>query len=216
MLNCTDQYITRKRGKENRLYSSGTCERDNGNQITRVSNAESALEGASNDSMCFDYDVAAIAKDMIVVSPVSNFDDSSSDGSDRIENVPSYELDCSVMLKGVETAVQEVAVTDSCNKDTIQFKSDATGTVTPSAAPEDGSSVMCPRTEDIWDIDIMKELTTVRPISSLDESCREILDNIENIPMFEVDCSFLLEYLGTDFQKAADVNDHDKDSIQFI
>ena len=105
--------------------------------------------------------------------------------TDRIENIPSYELDCSVMLKGVETAVQEAAVTDSCNKDTIQFKSEATGTVTPSASPEDVSSVMFPRTEDIWDIDFMKELTTECPISSVDESCCEILDNIEYIPMFE-------------------------------
>jgi hypothetical protein len=31
VLNCTDQYVTSKRGKENHLYSSGTCEQDNGN-----------------------------------------------------------------------------------------------------------------------------------------------------------------------------------------
>jgi len=78
VLNCTDQYVTSKRGKESHLYSSGTCERDKGNQITSVSNAESALEGASNDSMCIDYDVAAIAKD--VVPPVTNLDYSFSDG----------------------------------------------------------------------------------------------------------------------------------------
>jgi hypothetical protein len=114
VLNCTDQYVTSKRGKENHLYSSGTCERDNGKQITRVSNAESALEDANNDSTSIDSDIAAILEEMKVVSPVSNFSDSSCDTSDRIENIPSYELDCSVVLEDGRTEVQEVADINSC------------------------------------------------------------------------------------------------------
>jgi hypothetical protein len=53
-LNCTDQYATSKTRKINHVYSSGSCEQHNGNQITRVSNSESALEGANNDSMMID------------------------------------------------------------------------------------------------------------------------------------------------------------------
>jgi len=138
VLNCTDQYVTSKRGKENHLYSSVTCEQDNGNQINRVSNAESALEDASNASMSIDSDIAAIAKDMNVVSPLSSLDDSSSDSSGSIENIATYELECSVMLEDERTEVREAADINSCNKDSTQFTSDATGGLIPSAAHEDG------------------------------------------------------------------------------
>ena len=211
--NCTDQYVTSKRGKENHLYSSGTCEQDNRNQITRVS---TALGGASNDSMCIDYDVAAIVREMSVVSPVSSLDDSFCDGSEIIENIPSCELDCSVMLEDKKTEPQEATDIQSCDKDHTQCTSVVTTILTPSAAREDDSSVMCLQTEEICDFDIMKELNTFPPASILEHSSCEVSDIIENIGGFELDYSLLLEDAGTVFQLAADVNHHDKDSTQFI
>jgi hypothetical protein len=217
VLNCTDQHVTSKRGKENHLYSSGTIERDNGDQITRVSNAESALEDANNDSMSIDCVIAAIMKDVNVVSPVSSLHDSFCHNSDRIENIHSYELDCSVMLEDGRTEVQEAADINNCNKDSALFTSDAAGTLTPSAAHEDGPSVMCPRTKEIYNIDgIIKEHKTVSPVNNLDDSCCEMSDIIENIPSCELGYSKTLEDVGTEIQKAPDVNDHNTDSTQVI
>ena len=216
VLNCADQYVTSKRGKESHLYSSGTCEEDNGNQVNRVSDAESALEDASNDSMSIDCDVAAIAKDINVVSPLSSLHDSFCDCSGRIENIPSYELDCSVMLEDGRTEVREAADINSCNKDSTQFTSDATGALTPPAAREDGPNVMCPRTKEINNIDgIINEHRTVSPISSSDDSFCEMLDIIENNPSFELGYSRTLEDVGTEIKKATDINDHNKDSTEF-
>ena len=215
VLNCTDQYVTSKRGKENHLYSLGTFEQDNGNQITRVSNAEYALEGANNDSMFIDCDVAAILKDTYVVSAVSSLDSSFCDSSDWIENIPSWELDFSVMLEDGRTEVQEAADINSCNRDSTQFTSTATGTLTPFAAHEDGPSVMCQRTEEIYNNDgFVEEHKTVCPINSLDDSCCEMSD-IENIHSFELGYSKTLKDVGTEIQKTADVNDDNKDSTQF-
>lgn len=215
VLNCTDQYVTSKRGKENHLYSSGTFERDNGDQITGVSNAESALEDASNDSMSIDWDIAAIMKDVNVVCPVSILDDSLCHNSHRIENIPSCELDCSLTLEDGRTDVQEAADLNSCNKDSALFTSDATGTLTPSAAHEDGPSVMCSRTEEICNIDvIIKEHKTVSPVNNLDDSCCEMSD-IENILSCKLGYSKTLEDAGTEIQKAPDVIDHNKDNTQF-
>jgi hypothetical protein len=180
VLNCTDQYVTSKRGKDHHLNSSGTCERDNGNQITRVSNAESALEDASNDSMSTNCDVAAIAEVFNVVSPGSSFDNSFCDNSDRIENIPSHERECSVMLEDGRTEVQEAADINSCNKDSAHFTADATGTLAPSAAYK-----------------------TICPISSFYDSYFEHL----NFPSFGLDYSKTLEDAGTETQQAADVND---------
>ena len=142
---CTDQNVTSKRGKESHLYSSGTCEQDNGNQITRVSNAESALEDASNDTMSIDSDIAAIAKDMNVITPISSLDESFCDNPGRVENIPNYELDHSVMLEDGRTEGQEASDINGCNEDSTQCTSDATGILTQFAAHEDGPSVMCPR-----------------------------------------------------------------------
>jgi len=216
VLKCSDQYVTSKRGKADHLNSSGTCEQDNGNQITRVSNAESALEDASNDSMSTDCDIAAIAEDVNVVSPVSSFNDSFCDNSDRIENIPSYELESSVVLEDGRTEVQEAADINSCNKDSAHFTPDATGSLTPSAAYENGPSVMCPRTKEIYNTDgILREHKSVYPISSLDDSRREMSDITQNFPSFGLDYSKTLEEAGTEIQKAADINDHNKDSTQF-
>jgi hypothetical protein len=217
VLKCTDQYVTSKRGKEDHLNSSGTCEQDIGNQMTRVSIAESALEDASNDSMSTDCDIAAIAEDVNVVSPVSSFNDSFCDNSDRIENIPSYELECSVVLEDGRTEVQEAADINSCNKDSAHFTPDATGTLTPSAAYENGPSLMCPRTKEIYNIDdILREHKSDSPISRLDDSRCEMSDITENFPSFGLDYSKTLEDVGTEIQKAADINDCNIDITQFI
>ena len=215
VLNCTDHYVTSKRGKENHVYASGTCEQDNGNQITRFGNAESALEDASNDSMSIDCDITDIAKDINVISPVSRLDDSSCDSPDRMENIPSYELDCSVMLEDGRTEVQKAADMNNCNTDSTQLTSDATGPLTPYAAHEDGPFVVCPRTKEIYNIDaLINEHKTVSPISSLDDSCFKMSDIIENIPNFEQGYSKTLEDTGTEVQKAADINNCNTDSTQ--
>jgi len=215
--NCKDQYVTSKRGKENHLYSSSTCQQDNGNQITRVSNADSALEDSSNDSMSIDSDIAAIAKDTNVISPVSSLDDSFCDSPGSLEDICSYELDCSVMLEGGRTEGQEASDINSYNKDSTQFTSDATGTLTPFAAHEDGLSVMCPRTKEIYNIDdIINKFKTVSPISRLDDSCSEMSDIIEDFTNFELHYSKTLEDVGIEIQKLVDINDHNTDSTQFI
>jgi hypothetical protein len=192
-LNCTNQYVTSKRGKENHLYSSGTCERDNGNQVTRVSNAESALEDSSSDNMSIDCDIAAILKDTSVVTPVSSFSTSFCDSSDGIENIPSNELDCSVTLEDGRPEVHQAADINSCNKGSTQFTSTATGTLQPSAAHEDGPSVTYPRTKEIYDIDGIKELNIFSPVCILDDSCCELSEILESIPNFEQDYSFYSE-----------------------
>jgi hypothetical protein len=198
------------------MRSSGACERDNGNPITRVSNSESSLECANNYSMMIDCDIAVIGNDVNGVSPVSRIDDFSCDSSDRIENIPSYELDCSIMLEGGRTEVQEAADINSCNKDTAQFASDATGTLIPSAACEDGPSVMRPRSKYIYNIDgIIKEHTTVSPINSLDDSCCDLSYIIENTSSFERGYSKTLEDIMTEIQKIGDLHDCNKDSTQF-
>jgi hypothetical protein len=210
LLNCTDQYVTSERGKENHLYFSDTCERDNGNQATNISNAESAIEGPSNYRMSIDCDITAIVKEVTVPSPVSNLNDFFSYTTDMIENIPSCELDCSVMLEDVRTEVQKAADVNSCNKDGTKFKPDAGGTLTPSAALEDDRSIVCPRTEEIY------ELKTVSAVSSLDDLCNEISDIIEDIPSFELDYSSMLEDVQSEIQKAADMNNHNKNSTWFI
>jgi hypothetical protein len=217
VLNCTDHYVTSKRGKENHVYASGTCEQDNGNQITRFGNAESALEDASNDSMSIDCDITDIAKDINVISPVSRLDDSSFNMSDIIENIPNYEQGYSNTLEDTRTEVQKAADMNNCNTDSTQLTSDATGPLTPYAAHEDGPFVVCPRTKEIYNIDaLINEHKTVSPISSLDDSCFKMSDIIENTPNFELDYSFILEDVGTDIQKAFDINDLSEDITQFI
>jgi hypothetical protein len=123
--------------------------------------------------MSIDCDIAAIAKDVNVVSPLSplsSSDDSFCDSSGSIENIPTYELDCSVMLEDERTEVQEAADINSCNKDSRQFTSDASVGLTPSASREDGPSVVCPRTKEIYNIDdIINEYRIVSSISSLDD-----------------------------------------------
>jgi hypothetical protein len=210
VLNCTDQYVTSKRRKENHPCFSDTCEQDNGNLVTSISNAESALEGASNYSMSIDCDITAILKEVEVTSPVSNLDDSFSDSSDMVVNISGYELDYSVMSENVRTEVHAAADINNCNKESTQFTSDAKGTLTPFVAHEDGPPVVCPITKEIY------ELKTVPAISSLDVPCIEVSDIIENIHSFQLDPSTLLEYVITEIQKAADVSNNNKDSTQFI
>jgi hypothetical protein len=208
--NCADQYANSKRGKDNYPDFSVTCERDNGNQVTSVSNAESALEGASNYSMSIDCDITAIVKEVKVLSPVSNLDDSFSDNSDMVENIPSGELDFCVLSEDVRTEVQKAADINSCNKDSTQFTSDARGTLTPCAALEDGTSIAYPTTKETY------ELETAFPISNLNDPCSEMSDIIEIIPSFELDYSIMLKDVKSEIQKAADINNHNKDSTQFI
>jgi hypothetical protein len=210
LLNCTDQYVTSERGKENHLYFSDTCERDNGNQVTNISNAESALEGASNDRMSIDCDITAIVKEVEVPSPVSNLDDSFSYTSDMTENIPSCELDCSVMSEDVRTDVQKAADVNSRNKDGTQFKPDARGTSTPCAALEADSSIVCARTKKTYDLE------TVSAIGSLDDHYSEISNIIEDIPSSELDYSFMLEDVRSEILKASYGNNHNKDSTWFI
>ena len=93
--------------------------------------------------------------------------------------------------------------------------SDATGILKTFAAHEDGPSVMCPRTEEIYDSDDTEELKTVSPISSVDDFCCEMSDIIKNIPTFELSYSKILEDGTTEVQEAADINSSNKDSTQF-
>jgi hypothetical protein len=74
---------------------------------------------------------------------------------------------------------------------------------------------MCPRTKENYDIDVIKELNTCSPISSLDDPCC-MSDIIENIPSFELDYSFIFDGVGSDIPLAPAINDCDKDSTQFI
>jgi hypothetical protein len=218
VLNCTNQYVTSKKGKENHLYFSGSCERDNGNHVINVTNGESALEVASNYSMSVDCEVDAIVKEFKIVSPISNLEGSFCESSDTTENIPSYELDCSVILEDVRTDVQRAADISSCNKDSAQFISDARGTLIPFSAHEDGPCGMFPKTEEVYGIDgTVKEFEVVSPFSNLDYYSCEISDLISNILNYdEQDCSVMLEDVRTDVQKAADISSCNKDSAHFI
>jgi hypothetical protein len=118
-------------------------------------------------------------------------------------------------LEVVGTESQKAADVNYRNKDSTQFTSTAIGTITPFAAL-DGPSVMCPRRKDIDDIDSIKELRTPSPISSLDESFYDMSDFTENISSFELDYSFVLEGVGTEIPKTADVNDCNKGCTQFM
>jgi hypothetical protein len=51
------------------------------------------------------------------------------------------------VLEDGRTDVQEVADINSPNKDSARITPDVTGTLTPSAAYENGPSVMCSRTK---------------------------------------------------------------------
>jgi hypothetical protein len=165
--------------------------------------------------MKIDCDFAAIVEDFKVVSPVSSIHDLLCDSSDRIENIPNYESDCSVLLEYVGTEVQEAIDINSCNNDGTQFIADAKET--PFATHEDGPSIMDLETKEIYGIDdAVKELKTVPQISSLDDPCCEISDIIENIPSFELDYSIIFEDGGTEIQKATDVNNCNKESTQVI
>lgn len=165
--------------------------------------------------MKIDCDIAAIVKDFEVVSPVSSIHDLLCDRSDKIENIPDYELDCSVMLKDLRTEVQEAVDINSCNKYGTQFTANTKGT--PFAAHDNGPSIMSVGTKEIYGIyDTVKELTSVHRISSLDDPCCELSDIIENVPSFEMDYSIIFEDGGTEIQKAADVNNCKKESAQFI
>ena len=92
------------------------------------------------------------------VSPISSMGDSCCEMSHVIENIPTFVLGYSKSLEDLKTEVQEAADINSSNKDSTQFTSNATGILTPSAAHEDGPSFMCPRIEEIYDIDDTKEL----------------------------------------------------------
>ena len=95
--------------------------------------------------MSIDSDIAAIAKDMNVITPISSLDESFCDNPGRVENIPNYELDHSVMLEDGRTEGQEASDINGCNEDSTQCTSDAAGILTQFAAHEDGPSVMCPR-----------------------------------------------------------------------
>ena len=73
---------------------------------------------------------------------------------------------------------------------------------------------MCPRTEEIYDIDDTKEIKTVSTISSVDDSCCEMLGTIENIPTFELGYSKTLEDGKTEVQEAAEIKRCNKHSTQ--
>jgi hypothetical protein len=158
VLDCTDQYVTSEKGADDHLCCSDSYGEYNGSDITSITNTESALEGASNDSTSIDYSVAAIVKEFKTVSPVSSFDDSFSESSDIVQNIPNYELDFSVILQDVRTEVQKVADINSSNEDSTQFVSDARGTSTPFATCEDGLSTVRPRAKEIDTFD-SEELT---------------------------------------------------------
>jgi hypothetical protein len=120
-------------------------------------------------------------------------------------------------LEDIGTEFQKAADINDLNKDSSQFTSTATGTLTTFTAHEDGPSVVCPKTNEIYDIDDdIKDFETVSLISSLDNSCSEMSDITTNFPDFGLDYSKILEDVRTEIRKAADVNDHNIDSTQFI
>jgi hypothetical protein len=211
VLNCTSEHVTSKQGKENHFYFSRSYERDDGNL------AESALEGTSNYSMNMDCEVDAIVKEFKTVSPISSLDDSFCESSDIVENIPSYELDCSVLLEDAGAEVQKAADINSCNQDSAHFISDARATLTPFAAYEDGPCDMFPKTKEIFGIDgFVKEFNIVSPTSSLNDYFCESSGIISNIRSYELDCPVVWEDVRNDVQKVADINSCNEDSTQFI